>query len=1114
MRVRIPIFGCLLVVLLSSCKQGAGDVVPRAEVGDTPQLCDSDARVEPQDEATSECPERLPAPTPLPGITAEQRTAAYWIERAKAYGNPDAPILTAQEIDDHDRAMRLPDSEGPLGWTDLLAPTEPGQLQGDIAARLRNVREDMAAGTYVDRNGSRFPEDAVAELEPPDHPPALRDEWRVALAPLPIRCGPRSAGLYTVPVDLAFDRNNCGSARPQELLRVLADWSGGWKVVRTASAFGWIPDDAPLSPPVPEERRATMAQGPRVRIAGAAALRSDDGATADVPEGTIVPLVENATDRVWFADAAGLHESATVLATLHPTRRDLTRRAFLEEAFARLDAAYGWGGQDGGLDCSGFVQEVFASFDLELPRHSSRQALAGTFSLDVSPVADPAEKVRLLESAAQRGVVILQFTGHIMLYLGLAADGTPMAIHSFSEYLVPCGGANPDGTPRETHVRADRVDVSDLTLGAGSSKGSFLERLERITVVGRSPGEELAGVAQVRPPAPVDVPEGDACSDSLDVAIFRSPRVPNAQQPLRVIVTTAKELGPVELVLVGPGGERPALATHRLGGPPWTWWVEVEQPAAGDWTAVLGDGTSVAACEEFHVARFPSRPPAHGADEPPWRSIWRWERDTDNLYAAFVEQLFLNPGAADATWPDLQTLLRDPQRNLLHDHLGLGEDEKLLLVPDCADLPYFLRAYFAWKFRLPFAFRRCTRGHAGIPPSCTERPLSNLDPWGPAAIATAAVPAEEAEPAPVEAGETPAEPRDELEVFQAFITRVANSVHSATARTVPSAEASDLYPVALTRESLPPGTVYADPYGHTLVVAAWIPQGLERYGALVAADAQPDGTVGLRRFWRGTFLFSPETADVGAGFKAWRPAEYDRAAEAIVTPDNEALRRTNEHPRWNDQQYAGTADDFYDSVEALINPRPLEPEEALDSLVDALEEAAVRRVLSVRNGEDYVRAHPDQTIAMPEGYEIFETEGAWEDFATPSRDMRLLIAIDTVLGFPDAVARAPERYGVVPDEVDAVVAGLRTALGRTLADRGFEYVRSDGATQRLTPQDVVDRREGFETAFNPNDCVEIRWAAPEGSNEAGSCARRAPTEQLARMEQIRAWFHDHRRPPR
>jgi hypothetical protein len=49
---------------------------------------------------------------------------------------------------------------------------------------------------------------------------------------------------------------------------------------------------------------------------------------------------------------------------------------------------------------------------------------------------------------------------------------------------------------------------------------------------------------------------------------------------------------------------------------------------------------------------------------------------------------------------------------------------------------------------------------------------------------------------------------------------------------------------------------------------------------------------------------------------------------------------------------------------------------------------------------------------MPDGPAIFETSGAWEDFSTPSRDLRLLIAIDVVLRFPDRVARRLERYAM------------------------------------------------------------------------------------------------------
>ena len=51
-------------------------------------------------------------------------------------------------------------------------------------------------------------------------------------------------------------------------------------------------------------------------------------------------------------------------------------------------------------------------------------------------------------------------------------------------------------------------------------------------------------------------------------------------------------------------------------------------------------------------------------------------------------------------------------------------------------------------------------------------------------------------------------------------------------------------------------------------------------------------------------------------------------------------------------------------------------------------------------------------------------------------------------------------------------------------------------------------------AYNPNDCVELRWGAREGTPELATCKRRAPADQRARMEQYRSWFRDARRPPR
>ena len=72
----------------------------------------------------------------------------------------------------------------------------------------------------------------------------------------------------------------------------------------------------------------------------------------------------------------------------------------------------------------------------------------------------------------------------------------------------------------------------------------------------------------------------------------------------------------------------------------------------------------------------------------------------------------------------------------------------------------------------------------------------------------------------------------------------------------------------------------------------------------------------------------------------------------------------------------------------------------------------------------------------------------------------------------------------------------------------------DGFGGCVWPRACIDRAAALEMAYNLNDCVELRWGAPEGSQEAATCKRHAPSAQRAKMTQYRAWFHERRRPPR
>ncbi|UJR78196.1 Hypothetical protein I5071_2230 [Sandaracinus amylolyticus] len=1049
---------------------------------------------------TATCPASADAPAALPRVNDEERTLEYWLARHAELGDLDAPLLDAAEIDAQNAAVASGGEDLPFARRSLASSPPRTLIEGEVRERLAFMRERLANGSYVDPSGARVDAATLARFDAPTSID-VQPDLRVAVDRIALRCGPQVAALYSSPPDVAFDRNACSTIERQEPVQVLARWPGGMLLARTRYALGWIAQDAPLSPSVPATDVALWTEGPRARARGGMTLRSELGTAIDVDPDVLLPLDPGDALRVRFATLAGMQRSvAFSQGSIDAVQRPLTRRAFLTEAFRHLGRPYGWGGRENGLDCSELVMDVLGTFGIEMPRHSARQADAGSFSIAIPPETSEADRMRLLDAAARRGIVLLHFPGHVMIWLGRTTGGEPRILHSFAEYLEPCSGGG------ETLRRVHRVSITDLELGRGTSRRAFVERLERIVVLGPGPGPELSGVATLRPARAVEPPTDDACSDSVHTRIFQSPAMPHSGTPLRFVITSGEDLGAVDLALRDPSGRvvRPENV-HRLGGPPWTWWVEIPQPEAGRWTIAIGDGTRIAACDRVTVARnardaSQAVPLPVGAerramrhDEAIWIPRWTWEEDTENLYAAFVEQLFAYPDD-DRTWRSLTELLRDRDHNLLFDHLGLGEEARIELQPDCADLPYFLRAYFAWKLRLPFAFRRCSRGRAGQPPSCGE-PVTTLMPHPGG---------------------------DDVDAFRFFVERnLRPGVHSASGRTTPLDDATDLYPVPLTREALLPGTVFADPYGHLLVIAAWRPQGASGAGVLVGADAQPDGVIGRRTFWRGTFLFTPETADVGAGFKAWRPVVYDRRANTWATLTNEELRARRGTARdagptpWSDQQYAGSVDDFYGRMEAIINPRALDPDAMQLALIDALEESVRRRIVSVEVLEEWRQTHPSTIIPMPEGTDIFLTEGPWEDFSTPSRDMRLLVAIDTVVGFPDALRRDPSRWGLREGaELDAAVESARARMRSELERRSFSYTRSDGATQALTLAELVTREDGIEVAWNPNDCAELRWGAPEGSAELASCRRHAPPDQRARMRVMRAWFASRQRPTR
>lgn len=613
------------------------------------------------------------------------------------------------------------------------------------------------------------------------------------------------------------------------------------------------------------------------------------------------------------------------------------------------------------------------------------------------------------------------------------------------------------------------------------------------------------------------------CKEPAGLAVLTSPIAPWKGAPLRVIFASDEPFEG-ELTLVTPDGNIAAKSRDRLGGPPYFWFAEAEAPSAGTWHAKLTrDGAPAAACSTTtrEIAVQNARPPAPRATD---KSVWpvrnAWSRTTESLYSAWIEKLFDAPIEETLSWPALHEVLRNPSRNALFNHLGLGEDEKGHIVrPDCADLPYFLRAYFAFKMGLPFGYAKCTRGGGGKPPKCYEWwNIQNEEP------PPAPPPQKTASgdllgffggpPAPPPAAKVPKRPSGLVPGFGFYLaTTVAGGVHSGSGRTAAADDNTDYYPVPLTDDALRPGTVYADPYGHILVLAKRVPQKEGAAGVLLAVDAQPDGTVARKRFWRGNFLFAQDPALGSPGFKRFRPVVRAKGG-ALRRLTNAEIAKHAEYGDFSLDQSKLDIEAFYDRMDDLMSPAPLDPLRAMKEAITALEEQVKARVTSVENGRKFHEGG-GREVAMPDGASIFETTGAWEDFATPSRDLRLLIAIDVVRHFPDRVARRPERYAMpVEKTVADVKTELEGVLATELAARKFSYTRTDGSAWTLTLKDVIDRVADLEMAYNLNDCVELRWGAPEGSDEASTCKRRAPGAQREKMTEYRPWFSERRRPPR
>jgi hypothetical protein len=390
---------------------------------------------------------------------------------------------------------------------------------------------------------------------------------------------------------------------------------------------------------------------------------------------------------------------------------------------------------------------------------------------------------------------------------------------------------------------------------------------------------------------------------------------------------------------------------------------------------------------------------------------------------------------------------------------------------DCADLPYALRFYYAWKRGLPFSYVSTVspRGRASD---------IRYSPRGNVIEARTDIPSGADAPG--------------------VLARLRDAISSATYRLDPELETpfeQDFYSPSLDRTGIRPGTVIYDPNGHLAVVFR-----IEADGRIRYIDAHPDNSL-TRGFYDLRFVRA--APGMGAGFKNWRPAvlEGARAVGGVLfggkvrLAPNRALSDfaltqyygTGPRPEaWRDGEFRLKARrlDYYDYVRASLSGGALsfDPVREIADMVASNCADLAWRAEAVEAGLAAGLQRQPHPARLPEN--IYGTDGDWEIYSTPSRDARLKTAFKNLRD-------TAERFVLLWRARDPALAYRGANLPADLLaayDAGagacrLSYTRSDGRIVRLGYEEA--RQRLFLLSFDPYACVEARWGAVGA--EARSC---------------------------
>ncbi|NLG58884.1 MAG: NlpC-P60 family protein [Gammaproteobacteria bacterium] len=388
-------------------------------------------------------------PLAVPGLLEEHLGPDFWISKL---ADPDRVILTPAQIASQNARMvaedqsifdlaALPsrlDAARVRGWIEGLAtmPTrelfdEQGQpvagsvlagIQDNVAIGAVPASQDTRFGMVVRRADLRAFPTALRVFHSPDNSDIDRFQESTLFPGDPVVIAHESADgqWYFVVSDRYAAWIEKQYVAEGERERILARASAEPFLVVTGATASTV-----YTPENPRVSSVQLEMGVRVPVlADWPATRAING---QIPAAHwVIELPVRGDDGALSFEPALLPRSADVADDYLP----LTEANIIRQAFKFLGERYGWGHSYNARDCSGFLSEIFRSFNVLIPRNTSRQSISPALDrlgFDENDSWDD----RVAALAEARTGDMIYFPGHVMMMLG-HVNGEPFVIHDTS----------------------------------------------------------------------------------------------------------------------------------------------------------------------------------------------------------------------------------------------------------------------------------------------------------------------------------------------------------------------------------------------------------------------------------------------------------------------------------------------------------------------------------------------------------------------------------------------------------------------------------------------------------------------------------------------------------